>query len=283
MLGPTGDVQPQAKESKVQKPRQTGARTLKKVIFYGAVNQPKKRGMSNGAPAIIKDAPPCLGLGKVDGSDDALYKRFLGGMTCSDGVSWQSFLRKAAGLAMPTIVAFNEATLDLFASALLIYVHNSENKHSSLQLLERKDSRDGDHGPGWVTTPLSLYRRVRTGRNQIHLVLDPGFVYKHWTLLPAGVRHGLNGRDPYREAHRRQGGNDAMLVAFVPRPIGAEPSTVVNEAASDSIVDAGQNGSCACDVAVDVMSVVAGVSNTGVTLPPAPMGPSAASGSLGGG
>ena len=72
-------------------------------------------------------------------------------------------------------------------------------------------------------------------------------MYEYWDLLPAGVRNGLNGRDQYKEAYRRQGSSISSIVAFVSRPIvGAEPSTVANQAVSENIVAAGQNGSCAC-------------------------------------
>ena len=97
------------------------------------------------------------------------------------------------------------------------------------------------------------------------MVLSPTFVYEQWNNIPAVVRNGLLGHEQYKEAHRRQGGSDSSIVAFVPRPIvGAEPSTGANQAASGNIVPAGPNVSAVAGVPnedVDVVSVVAAVSN----------------------
>lgn len=242
---------PPGREPKRMKPtkshRKAGECTFKRFIFYGPINSPKK-GSGNGVTAIMKDDKVELHLDRVHGRDIAMYKKFLTDLKCSDSDTWQSFLRRVVASAMPAIIPMNETSLDLFASALLIFVHNSESTDSSLQLLERLESgMNGalnDSGRGWVTTPMSLYKRVRTGQNVIHLVMDPAFVYGYWTALPVGVRTGLHRREEYKEAHRRNGGSVSRIES---RPmVLAESATVANQTAGGNIVPAGQNGSCAC-------------------------------------
>ena len=244
-LAPAGREPKRVKQTKSH--RKAGECSFKQMVFYGPINSPKRPG-DNGVTAIIMDDKVELRKDRVHGGDIAIYKKFLTNLKCSDSDTWQSFLRRVVASAMPTIVPMNEPNLDLFASALLIYVHNSETTDSSLQLLERLESgmngAVNDYGPGWVTTPMTLYKRVRTGQNVIHLVLDPAFVLGYWTALPLGVRTGLHGREQYKEAHRRQGGSSTRIES---RPmVLAEPSTVANQAAGGNIVPAGQNGSCAC-------------------------------------
>ena len=159
--------------------------------------------------------------------------------------------------------------MDLFASVVSIFLYNRDTKGNLLQFMDILESgMEGErrvHGNTWLTSPMLLYKRVRTGQNLIHMVLSPAFVYEQWNNIPAAVRNGLLGREQYKEAHGRQGGSDSSIVAFVPRPnVGAEPSTGANQAASGNIVPAGPNASVVAGVSnedVDVVIVVAGVSN----------------------
>ena len=222
--------------------------------------------------AMIKDGKVELRLDRVNGGDTAIYKQFLFGLKVRDDDTWQSFLRReVVARAMPGINPSDDTTLDLFASAVSMFLYNRDTKGGPLQLMDILESgMEGgprDRGTSWLTSPtsMSLYKRVRTGQNIIHMVLNPAFVYEQWNNIPAAVRNGLPGREQYKEAHRRQGGSDLSIGAFVPRPIvGAEPSTGANRAASGNIVPAGPNASVVAGVSnedVGVVSVVAAVSN----------------------
>ena len=83
---------------------------------------------------------------------------------------------------MPGINPSDDTTLDLFASVVSIFLHNRDTKGNPLQLMDilelGMDGGPRDHEHSWLTSPMPLYKRVRTGQNIIHMVLSPAFVYE---------------------------------------------------------------------------------------------------------
>lgn len=125
--------------------------------------------------AMIKDDKVELRLDRMNGGDTAIYKKFLLGLKVRDDDTWQSFLRReVVARAMPGINPSDDTTLDLFASAVSIFLYNRDTKGNPLQLMDILESgMEGerrDHGTTWLTSPMSLYKRVRTGQNIIHMV-----------------------------------------------------------------------------------------------------------------
>ena len=117
---------------------------------------------------MIKDDKVELRLDRVNGGDTAIYKKFLLGLKVRDNDTWQSFLRReVVASVMLGINPSDDTTLDLFASAVWIFLYNKDTKGNPLQLMDILESRmEGeprDHGHSWLTSPMSLYKRGRTG------------------------------------------------------------------------------------------------------------------------
>ena len=115
-----------------------------------------------------------------------------------------------------------DSRVDLFASAIQLFVHKKQGKNEHLQLLQMRPAvpkGKPQHGPGWAASPYGLYTLARSGQNRVHVVPDPAFLYNHWSQVPRKMTEGINGKEAYRKANRNQGGSDQALDTFVPNEV----------------------------------------------------------------
>lgn len=242
--GPQGQCN---KKAKVQAPTSRLIKTLGKIWFYGVTSKPKLGYGSNGVTAVIKEDGVDFIIDRVNGTESAVYKRFLSKHKFLETDTLQTSMRQVVKLVMPQIPQEDTRRLDLVASGMMIFVQGARGNRVSMQMLARRALSPEDvvdQGNDWIGSFMGLYRRTRKGQNMVHMVLDPALVYHHWDAIPGEVRVGVLGKEQYRSMHRRQGGLEAGGIdTFLPSPVCGGPPPVADDAASG--ICAVLSGACA--------------------------------------
>ena len=229
---PPSDDKREVKRHKKGGGRTVGEVLLANIWMYGGVSRAVKGNRGpNAATGLATSNGTELTVDRVHGEFKAIYVRKCP-VKFEKHEKWREFLRKLVRM-MPFAESgmtqlsppgddVVDKRVDMFASAIQLFVHKKQGKSEQLQLLQMRPAvpkGELQQGPGWASSPYGLYVLARSGQNIVHVVLDPAFMYTHWSQVPKQMTEGIPGKDAYRKVNRNQGGSDQALETFVPNEV----------------------------------------------------------------